>query len=107
MINKNIIEKGYYFYFSNRYVLGASTVKRTTPNPYLVLSESGSILCINFEFVKNNLIHFKNMLIYKAEQFMMIIFLKKIQDNLEDGVSGVTGVQVGDMNKWLSRIYLK
>ena len=39
------------------------------------------------------------MLIYKAEQFMMIIFLKKIQDNLEDGVSGVTGVQVGDMNK--------
>ena len=30
--------------------MGASTVKWTTLDPYLVLSESDSILCTNFEF---------------------------------------------------------
>ena len=43
--------------------LGASTVKWTTPNPSLVLSESDSILCINFEFCEEiNHRHFKKHL---------------------------------------------
>ena len=52
--------------------LGASTVKWTTPDPCLVLTESDSLLCTNFEFCEEiNHRHFKNILIYKAKQFMM------------------------------------
>ena len=47
-------------------------VKWTAPDPCLVLSESGSILCTNFEFCEEkNHRHLKNILIYKAKQFIM------------------------------------
>jgi hypothetical protein len=52
--------------------VGANTVKCTNPNPYLVLSESDSILCTNTEFCKEkHHRHFLNKLIYKDKQFMM------------------------------------
>ena len=52
--------------------LGASMVKWTAPDPCLVLSESDSILCLNFEFCEEKTHrHSKNILIYKAKQFMM------------------------------------
>ena len=57
--------------------LGASMVKWTNPDPCLVLSESDSILCTNFEFCEEKSHrHLKNLLIYKFKQFMMT---KKIQ----------------------------
>ena len=60
--------------------MGANTVKWTNPDPCLVLSGSDSILCTNFEFrEEKNHRHFKNILIYKAEQFMMT---KKFQEKL-------------------------
>ena len=52
--------------------MGVSTVKWTTHDPCLVLSEGDSILCTNVEFCEeNNDRHFKDILIYKAKQFMM------------------------------------
>ena len=45
-----------FYILEPRYELGASIVKWTTPNPCLVFSESYSILCTNFEFVKNRTI---------------------------------------------------
>ena len=47
-------------------------VKETSPDACLDLSESDSILCTNFEFCEEKKHrHFKNILIYKAKQFMM------------------------------------
>ena len=46
----------------------------------------------------------KNMLSYKAKQFMLIRKLKKSQQILEDGASSV---QIGILNMWLSIICLK
>ena len=52
--------------------MDASTVKWTTFDICLVLSEIDLNLNTNFKFVKeNNHKHFENILIYKAEQFMM------------------------------------
>jgi hypothetical protein len=51
---------------------GASTVKWATLDPYLVLSESDSILSTGFEFCEEkNHRQFKKLLIYKAKHFMM------------------------------------
>ena len=64
-----------------------STVKYTTPLPRISLSES---LYTNFEICegKNNK-HLKNMLIYKANQFMLTKKnFKKSVHLLEDCVSG-------------------
>ena len=63
-----------------------------------MLSESDSILCINFEFCEEkNHRHFKIILIYKAKQFMMTKTNPvKVYIYLEDGASGV---QVGDIEQ--------
>ena len=52
--------------------MGASTVKRTTPNPCLVTSKKDSNLYTNFEFCEEKNHRFKiHILIYKAKQLMM------------------------------------
>ena len=59
-------------FFKRRYVLiCASMEKWKTPSPCLMLSVSNSILRTNFEYCedKNHGI-FKNIMIYKAKQFM-------------------------------------
>ena len=49
-----------------------SMIKWTTLDSFLVFTESGSKLYINFEFCEEkNHRHFKNMLIYKAKLIMM------------------------------------
>ena len=72
------IEDDVLVYFASRKNMGASTIKWIAPNPCLVLSESDSKLCTNFEFCKgekkkkkNNRRHSINILIYKAKKFMM------------------------------------
>jgi hypothetical protein len=78
--------------------LGASTVKWTTSDPCLVLSESDSILHIKFEYyeVKNHR-HFKNILIYKPKQFMMATKISK--KNLHILGDTGSGVEVGDIEQ--------
>ena len=57
--------------------MSASTVKWTSLNPFISLSESDSKQSTNFElFEEKNLTHSKNLLIYKAKQFT---FTKKSQ----------------------------
>ena len=58
--------------------MGASTVKWTDLDPYLVLVESDSKLYTNFEFgerkkktKKKTNKHVKNTLIYKSEKFLL------------------------------------
>ena len=77
---------------------GSRAINWTTPDPCPVFSESDSKLYTDFEFCEEkNHWHFKNILIYKAQQIMMT---KKISQKslhiLEDGASGV---QVGDIEQ--------
>ena len=52
-------------------VMGSNTTKWTNPDPCLVLSESDSFLCTNFDFLEEkNRRHFFVILTYKAMQFM-------------------------------------
>ena len=78
--------------------LGARTVKWTTHDPYLNSSESDSNLYTNFEFCEEKIPwHSKDILIYKAKQFMMTKTIpKKILHILEE-VACV--VQVGDIEQ--------
>ena len=57
-------------------MLGASTVKYTTPLPYIGLSESDSKLYANFEFCEKYK-HLENILIPKIKQFMLTIFFEE------------------------------
>ena len=76
--------------------LGASTVKWTTHDPWLVLSESGSKLYTDFEFCKEeNHRHYRNILIYKAKQFRMT---KTIPRKVYI-FYGTSGVQLGDIEQ--------
>ena len=51
---------------------GTSTVKYTTPFPYISLSESGSKLYTKFEFCEGkNYKNLKNTLIYTAKEYML------------------------------------
>jgi hypothetical protein len=53
-------------------LLGASTYEYTTPLPCVGLGESDSKLYTNFEFCEEkNKKQLKNILIYKAKQFML------------------------------------
>ena len=75
---------------------GTSTVKYTIALSYIDLIESNLKIYTNFEFYKvKNHKHMKNMLSYKAKQFMLIRKLKKSQQILEDGASSV---QIGILN---------
>jgi hypothetical protein len=78
--------------------MGASITKWTIPHPYLVLSERDSKLYINFDFCEKKVHrHFKNILIYKAEQFIMTKNnFKKSLHILEDNASGL---QVDDIEQ--------
>ena len=70
-------------------------LKLTSQDPYLVLSESDSMLCINFEFCEERSHKiFKRILIHKAKQFMTTFFFKRSLHILGDIASGV---QVGDI----------
>ena len=52
--------------------MGASMVKWTAHDPYLVFSESDSKLYTYFEFCEEKIMDiFKNMLIYKGKHIMM------------------------------------
>ena len=52
--------------------MGANTIKWTSLDPCLVLSESDSISFTNFEICEEkNHTHMKDILIYKAKQFIM------------------------------------
>jgi hypothetical protein len=77
---------------------GASTVKWTTFDPCLGLSESDPKLYTNFEFHEIKIHrHLENIWIYKAERFMFTKnnFKQRICI-LQDGASGE---QVGDIEK--------
>ena len=78
--------------------MGVSTVKWKVLEPCPILSESDSVLYINFELCKEQIhILFKNLPIYKAKQLMTIKWkLKKRLHILDDGASGV---QVGDIQQ--------
>ena len=75
----------------------ASTVKYTTPLPFIHSIEINSYLYTNFE-IYDGKYHkrLKNTLIYKSHQFMLTIFLKKILHIVEDGASSVQ-VDILDM----------
>ena len=76
--------------------MGGSTVKWTSHDPYLVLSESDSKLYTHFEFCeKKNHKHWKNILMYKAKQFMK----NKPQESLHILEDGASGVQVDDIEQ--------
>jgi hypothetical protein len=65
---------------------------KDNPCPCMVLSESDSKLCTTFEFglKKNNHIHFKKRIDYKAKQFMMTkIIPRKSLHVIEDRACGV------------------
>ena len=54
-------------------------VKWTTFDPYMGLNESDSKPCAVFKFCEeNNYKHFKNILIYKAKQFKLTVFFRKM-----------------------------
>ena len=59
--------------------MGASTFKYTTPLPYIGQSEGDSKLYTYFDFCgEKNHKHLTNMVIYKAKQFMLTIFSRKV-----------------------------
>ena len=64
--------------------VGASTVKYTTPLPYIGLIDNVSKLYPNFEIcVGENHKHLKNTLIYKAKQFMLTkIISRKVMEKV-------------------------
>ena len=71
-------------------------VKYTTLSPCTCLSESDLKLYNNFEScLRKNHRHFKNTLINKAKQFMLIKIINPSLPILEDGASCV---QVGTFN---------
>ena len=78
--------------------MGANKVKWTTHDPCLVLSESVSMLCSNYEFCeKKNHRHLKNISIYEAKHFLMT--KKKSKKNLHILEDGANDVQVSDIEQ--------
>ena len=75
--------------------MGASTVKWIAPDPCPILNQSGSKLYTNFKFCEeNNHNLFRNILIYKAKQFMTT---NQFQEKCTYFRDDASGVQVGDI----------